>query len=431
MLSDRVLSRLGLAGLFALYFLMWGVISLLPLNPTDLDVFFFPSARIAAGGHPLLVYSLLYAQVYPNANGPLSLVPLTGVVLLTQHLGWAQNPALSRMLADVVFAVFPLLMVWEVLRALDRLLPAPIKTRWRVPIAALFALSPLLFQSMLLYGHIEHAIMLWLLLASVRFLGERRYAVAGLVFGLALLTRSSVVVYAVPLVGVLLLHRRWRQTLAFGLSAGGTLGLGLSPFLLADRKDVIFSLFTFHAQLDIGGGSLWGIVMDTPLATLGQRYDTEAVLLAAALATAATLAFARRLDFDSPHLYALLMLCGCCFALFIKTLWPYYFLDDYVLVSIWWIALAGRLATWRARLVFALGVALPAALVLLGQVVDSGISMRLPDPQWRVYSLWYSVAIALFAAAVTVIWALVARRERAGQTPDSVTYSISVVESIM
>src|SRR5579884_3524251 len=88
---DALAPRLGLAGLFALYFLLWGVISLLPLNPTDLDVFFFPSARIAAQGHPLLVYSLRYGQVYPNANGPLSLVPLTGVVLLAQHLGWAQN----------------------------------------------------------------------------------------------------------------------------------------------------------------------------------------------------------------------------------------------------------------------------------------------------------------------------------------------------
>jgi hypothetical protein len=331
------------------------------------------------------------------------------------------------MLADVVFAAFPLLMVYEVLRALDRLLPMPIKTRWRVPIAALFALSPLLFQSMLLYGHIEHAMMLWLLLATIRFLGERRYVVAGLVFGLALLTRSSVVVYAVPLAGVLLLHRRWRQTLAFALSAGGTLGLGLLPFLLGDRKDVIFSLFTFHAQLDIGGGSLWGIALDSPLATLGQRYDTEAVLLAAALATAATLAFARRLDFDSPHVYALLTLCGCCFALFIKTLWPYYFLDDYVLVSIWWIALAGRLATWRARLVFASGLVFPAALVLLGQVVDSGISMRLPDPEWRIYSLWYSVAIVFFAAVVVAVWVIVARRNRVQQTPEAATYAVSVV----
>src|SRR5581483_1499006 len=115
---------------------------------------------------------------------------------------------------------------------------------------------------------------------------------------------------------------------------------------------------------------------------------------------------------DSPHIYALLTLCGCCFALFIKTLWPYYFLDDYVLVSIWWLALGWRLVTWRARLLFAAGLALPTALVVMGQVVDSGISMRLPDPQWRAYSAWYSASIVLFAAVIVGIWAVVAHRRR-------------------
>src|SRR5260221_14463326 len=98
---------------------------LIPINATVLDAFFLPSARIGLEGHPLLDYSLRYAEVYPNANGPLSLLPLTAVAALAQHLGWLDNPPLRRMLVQAVFAVFPLLLVWEALHAIERLLARP------------------------------------------------------------------------------------------------------------------------------------------------------------------------------------------------------------------------------------------------------------------------------------------------------------------
>jgi hypothetical protein len=402
--------RLGIAALVALYIFTWGVIGLIPLNATDLDAFFLPSARIGLDGHPLLDYSLRYADVYPNANGPLSLVPLTAVAALAQHLGWLDNPPLRRMLVQAAFAVFPLLLVWEALQAVERLLVHPLAARWRVLIGGLFALSPLLVQSLMLYGHIEHAIMLWLLLASLRFLVERRALGAGILFGLALLTRSSVIVYGVPLAIILLRHRRWRAAAFFTLASGATLALGLLPFYLADRADLIYSLVSFHPLLSVGGGSLWGVFLGTPLEDVAQLYDSQIVLGVAALTTVVTLALVRDLDLDSPHVYAVLALANCCFALFIKTLWPYYFFDGYVFVSIWWLAQAGRATDRRGRIIFALGLLWPAALVCLAQLVDYSISLRLVWTDERIWSARSAGLTALFALSIVLAWFVLERR---------------------
>jgi hypothetical protein len=400
----------GVALLAALYVALWALIGLLPLNPTDLDVFFLPSARIALDGHPLFVYSLRYVEIYPNANGPLSLVPLTAAAALARQLGWLDSPPLRRAVIQAIFALFPLLMTWEALRAIDRLLPRPVPRRWRMPLAAVFVLSPLLWQGMLLYGHIELAMMLWLLLVSVRLMAERRAGWAGVVLGLALLTRSSSVVYAVPLVALLLRHGRWRAAGLFLGAAGGVLALGLLPFYLADRADVLYSLVTFRDQLPVGGGSFWGIFIDTPLASFAARYDSAVVLGAAALVTAVFLALRRQLDVDSDEVYVLLTLCGCCFPLFIKTVWPYYFFEVYVLVTIWWVAQAGRIGRRRGWALWWLGALLPAAAVGVGQVVDQTMSLRLYGQELSRWSLWSAALQLLFVAALLVGWLGFAQR---------------------
>src|SRR5712664_1303199 len=58
------------------YVAMWAAAGYLPIQPNDIDAFFWPSAKIALAGHPLLVYMPLGQAQYGNANGPLSLVPL-------------------------------------------------------------------------------------------------------------------------------------------------------------------------------------------------------------------------------------------------------------------------------------------------------------------------------------------------------------------
>ena len=71
--------------LLALAFMAASAVAVLLFDSskTDLDVFFWPSAEIAVHGHPLLVYTLR-AGPYPNANGPVSLLPLGPVAALAQ-----------------------------------------------------------------------------------------------------------------------------------------------------------------------------------------------------------------------------------------------------------------------------------------------------------------------------------------------------------
>ena len=87
--------------LLALAFMAASAVAVLLFDSskTDLDVFFWPSAEIAVHGHPLLVYTLR-AGPYPNANGPVSLLPL-GLVAAVINL---MN----------VFNSFPI--IWEMTR---------------------------------------------------------------------------------------------------------------------------------------------------------------------------------------------------------------------------------------------------------------------------------------------------------------------------
>src|SRR5262245_3167906 len=88
-LAERIRLRRSVDGaLILLYLALWSSCGLVPFNTTDLEAFFFPAARIALQGHPFGVYAVRLGDAYPNANGPLSLVPLTAVGALAQLLGW-------------------------------------------------------------------------------------------------------------------------------------------------------------------------------------------------------------------------------------------------------------------------------------------------------------------------------------------------------
>src|ERR1700737_4642699 len=100
---------------------LWVAVAFLPLRPSDLDGFFWPSAQAAMAGHPLLVYQPLGEMTYPNANGPLALVPLTAVGLVVRAFGWMGVLQLRRAVALGAFSVFILLMAREGVSAIERL----------------------------------------------------------------------------------------------------------------------------------------------------------------------------------------------------------------------------------------------------------------------------------------------------------------------
>ena len=328
--------------------------------PSDLDNFFLPAVRIVLSGHPLLVYTVRYQGIIANDNGPVGLVPLTAVSAVVSQLGWLDDERLRRSLIMGAFSIFSLLMAREAVAAIDRLRGSMLAGLARLFAYGVFAASPTLVNAVLGYGHIEQPMTLWLVLLAVRLLARGRSASAGIGVGLAILTRTLAALPMIPLSLLLLARGRWRALIALGVSAVVTVALGLSPFLLADRSDTIYSLVTHRAQLPVGGGSLWQLAVGTPYQWLPQRWDVLFVLGLSLLLSLIVIAGRSDLEPSSRDTYGLLALTALALPLLAKSVWPYYYLDAYVFGAVWWLGQAERLAL-RRRL---LGITVPLVAVL-------------------------------------------------------------------
>jgi hypothetical protein len=340
-------------GLGALY-VLGSAIAAAPIDvPNDLNVFFLPSAAIALAGHPLSVYavrSVTTLATYANANGPLSLVPLTAVAWLIQRFGWLGHLRPENLIVTAAFSVFTFWMAIEAIRAIERCRALPL-SRWaRLVAFAVIAASPVLWISEIGYGHIEQPIAIGLVLLAVRALAGDRPALAGLALGLTALTRTLSLIFAVPLVLVLWKRRGPAMTLRVIATAAVTVAIGLLPFVLADPGNVIFSMVKQHADLPVGTGSIWYLLSGTPIASLGLHGDTLIGLLAVVVFTLILLRARPDVGFDDADVYGLLAIAGIWSIVLIKIVWPYYLIEPFIFASIWALA--------RLRLAIALGVPL-------------------------------------------------------------------------
>jgi hypothetical protein len=388
--------------LLALAFMVASAVAVLlfDTSKTDLDVFFWPSTEIALHGHPLLVYTLR-AGPYPNANGPVSLLPLGVVVAVINALGWQDSMRLRDALTVGVFAVFSLLMAREAVLAIQAGRGRGREARGtarggegrgqltrRLLIAAVFLLAPPLWVALVGFGHIEEPLELWLILLGVRLLGRGRTVWAGICLGLAVMTKSVSAVCLIPLLVALLFDRRIRSAAALAGAAVVTAAVVIAPFLLADRSGVVYSLVTYRGELPIVGGSLW-------VAFLGSGWDafvrhSDAVLFmgAALVLSVAALAWRPRGGSATPRVYGLLAVAAACVPMLAKTSWPYYLLDPYVFAAIWWLGCPRRVVSWR--------LAVPL-LLAAGDIVLAAIEPTLPLPAGT------GAAVGIAASAGTAV----------------------------
>jgi hypothetical protein len=343
------------------YMAAWGIVGWLYWGPlTDLDFFFLPAVRIALSGHPLLVYTVRFQSVIANDNGPLGLVPITAVAAVVSWLGGGNDTRLLRAVMLAALSIFSLLMAREAVAAIDRLRGASLVGLSRLLAYGIFTASPILWISVLGYGHVEQPMMLWLVLLAVSTLADDRAAAAGITFGLALLTRSLAALPLIPL-GLLLLARgRWRALVWVAASAALVVTLALLPFLLADPTDTIYSLVTHRATLPVGGGSIWQLLVGTPYQWIPQHWDVLFVLGLAVLLSLIVIAARKDLEPASRDIYGLLALTALALPLLAKSVWPYYFLDAYVFGAVWWLGQANPLALGRRLL----GASIPLIAVL-------------------------------------------------------------------
>ena len=447
---SRSAVRLGMAVLIAGYLLFWALTAFYTVNPTDIDVFFMPDARIALSKGFLYIYQLRIGLNYPNANGPLSMIPFTFAAWLAQLHGWLDDVYMRRMLIFVVFAPFPLLVGWEGVRAADRLFTRPLTGLARVVTYGIFAFTPELWHSALFYGHMEQPMEVWFVLAGVRFLAERRAAPAGAMMALALLTRSVASIVIIPLTLVLIResltagHFRWRAwattaerranllalgdaayTLARYLTAlAVTLIVVLGPFLLVDGQDTIFSLVTFRSALPVGGGNVWSLSFTVSWQNIAMQYDSALTLGLALLLSLVVLALRRDLDSRSPDIYGLLALVSLCFPLLIKMFWPYYLLETYFYAALWVLVSLPQVQLWYQTreaaeqaedayegllLRWAPGWLLPLGVIVCALVAEYGISSNAYGG-W--IAPWPAVNTLFFLAlmCVMLLWLLLGRR---------------------
>jgi hypothetical protein len=381
------------------YVALWTGVGLLPFQPTDLDLFFWPSARIAVNGHLFSVYAAGGQALYPNANGPVSLLPLSALGVLLNAVGWLDASAPRRGIALGVFCLFILLMAREAVAAIDRLRGTSLIPSVRLLVYAVLTLSPLAWQSVAGYGHIEQPIEIWLLLLAARWLGDGRPLRAGIAFGASILTRSSVVLMTVPL-GLAGWKRSLRSALTFLLGAVAAGAAILLPFLVADPSDVIHSLFAYRGTLQVGAGSVWSLARGTSLEAVVQHYDIVAIV-AVVLATNLWLGRGNRLD--EGRRFAGMTVTTAAFAMLAKTVWPYYFLEVYVLGSVW------AFGTWRARGGALRLVLVPIAVSVFGLIAEIGSEQYLPLPLVRIEGAAMFVMLALLI--VWIMW--FAKREPA------------------
>jgi hypothetical protein len=361
------------AGLLLIYLAAWAGSAYLPLPRTDLETFFWPAADMGAAGQPLMVYAPGGQALYPDANGPLSLLPLMVVEWVSRSMGWLADGHLHKAVTLAVFSLFVLLMAGEGVRAIERLRGARLSQNHRLLAFAALALAPPNWQSMAGFGHIEQPLEILLVLVAARYAGERRAVPAGLALGLAVLARSPAVLMGIPLLLALARGRAWSRPATLVAVAGATVALVMTPFLLADRADVLHSLVFYRGALGVGAGSIWSLARGTGVENLAQHLDVAfAALLAAVVGgwLASTPGGLR-----GPRLYAALATAAAAFALLGKAVWPYYFFEVYEFTAVWALGRRRRLRGGAAAL---------GAVIAMGLLAEVGSTTGLPPPRVRL-----------------------------------------------
>src|SRR5207244_11389501 len=100
-------------------------------------------------------------------------------------------------------------------------------------------------------GPLGQPVLLCLLVAGVAALQARRAALAGVLAGLAILAGTAALFPVVALGALLLATRQWRVAALVGGLAVAVVALGMAPFLVADRRDVVYAFVTWHGREQI------------------------------------------------------------------------------------------------------------------------------------------------------------------------------------
>jgi hypothetical protein len=388
--NEPVARRAAITGLAALYVAAWALGSLaLKTTPSDLDLYFWPSAETVVGGHPLLIYSAHLQDAYPNANGPFGLVPLLPIVAAANALGWSGSLGARAALTGAVVSLFVLLLSFQAFRLVAR---ARDGVERQPAVVCTILLAPALWIGALDYGHVEQPVELCFALLAVGCILSGQGVSGGIALGAAVLARTTAALCVIPFALLPLATRRVRTASATVLAGIVTVAAGLVPFLLADEPAVAHSLLTYRGSLPIGGGSFWIVARQTAFANLGQHGDVYLAAAVACALVAITLWRRPASGTTTVGLLGLLTVATACFPLFAKTVFPYYLVEPYMFGTVWWLARPGSALNWRALV----------PLLLTSDVFLTKAATTVPIGGWAVTEgVTSSAIIAVVVALVT------------------------------
>src|SRR5690348_10493157 len=306
---------------------------------SDLTGFFLPSVDYILRGDPFHLYAVRAAQAYPNWNPPLSMFLMAPLLAAARAVGFAANLGEQVTFVSLPFIVLiPVLGVVAV-RALARLYPeAPEAQRFLAYV--LVVCSPLIWVSVASWGHLEQPLMLCFLVGALLALNRGRDGLAGLLAGLALLSRTTAIFPLLALGLLLLFERRWRTAALFGGIAAAVTAVGFAPFLLVDRTDTLYAFVSWRGKVPIGSNSIWTLLAYTGndhtlslVDAVARRADT--LVMAAFLLAVALLAWRRKLSAVGRDGWAVAALGALAVPLLVKASWPYYYAEPFVLLLVW------------------------------------------------------------------------------------------------
>ncbi|HEX9036718.1 MAG TPA: glycosyltransferase 87 family protein [Ktedonobacterales bacterium] len=330
-----------------------GTRAVVTITDSDLTNFFLKSADYILNGQPFQMYAVRADLTYPNYNPPLSIFLMAPLLGLARALGFAGNYGAVITFVTLPFIILVPVLGYLCLRALDRLYPGAPEAQ-RLLVYGLVTLSPLTWQTYSIWYHVEQPLMLCLLIGAVLFLQRQRPELAGLLGGLAFLTRTTALIPLIALGLLLALTKAWRALAGFGGVSATVAALGLAPFFLFDRADAMYTFVSWRSSAQIGSDSIWALFAYTgsPVGTLNhlrylldglaKRLDMYTVILVVAVAV--WLAARRwRLTALDEDVWALVALAALATPMLSKQVWPYYYLEPFVFIVIW------EFATMRDR----------------------------------------------------------------------------------
>lgn len=310
---------------------------------SDLTTFFFPAADQILRGNPWGIYAVRAFGGYPNYNPPISIFLMAPLLGLARALGLGGNLGALIAFVSIPFIAFVLTLGVVTIGALRRLYPGISDTQ-RFLAFILIVFGPLTWQTFFTWYHVEQPLMLTLLVGAFVAFQARREGLAGVLGGLAVLSRTTALI---PLIafGVLLLARReWRPLVTFGGVAAGVTAAGLAPFFVFDRADTTYSLVSWRGTAQIGGNSIWSLfAYDGAQAASPLRYTLDHFArrldMYSVIAVVAIVAFVavRRLGVSAygRDAWALLAIAALAVPMLSKNNWPYYYLEPFVFLLIW------------------------------------------------------------------------------------------------